>query len=261
MISASKLKLIPSLGYKKYRDRHQLFLAEGEKLVMELLPGKQIKELIATPEWIEANLAKPGNVPFEITEADQTEINKISFLVSPRPVMALVSMPDNAFDPARLEKGPILAFESIRDPGNLGTIIRTADWFGIRNILCTPDSTDLFNPKVVQSTMGAIARVRVHYLDLQEAFRNPALSDRPLLGTFLEGRSIYESNLDLNSIILFGNESKGISPGFEKLVQEKITIPSFSDGQGSESLNVASSAAVICSELKRRKQEDRQALP
>ncbi len=148
---------------------------------------------------------------------------------------------------------PVLAFESIRDPGNLGTIIRTADWFGIGHIVCTPDSTDLYNPKVVQSTMGAITRVQVHYVDLESWLAGTEMHGRPVYGTFLDGENIYESVLESNPVILFGNESRGLSGNIGKRVTKRLSIPSFSpQGKGSESLNVASSVAVLCSELKRR---------
>lgn len=258
MISSAHLKLIRSLRQKKFRDRHRLFSVEGEKMVMELTDsdlenGFQIQDLYATRDWIDSHqpLLQDRNIP--ITGTTQSEINKVSNLVTPQPVIALVSMPEVRFSAEELLHSPVLAFESIRDPGNLGTIIRTADWFGIRHIICTPDSTDLFNPKVVQSTMGAITRVKVHYLEIESLLKSSEMKAKTVVGTFIEGENIYETPLEPDSLILFGNESHGLSGRYNPYIRRKISIPSFSPaGKGSESLNLASSVAVICSELRRR---------
>lgn len=258
MISSARLKLLRSLEHKKYRDLHRLFLVEGEKLVYEFLfndPDQRcpVREIYATPEWI-SRQEKPGAWKgIELLEAAQAEINKVSRLVSPQPVMALVSMPVPALDVEELQRVPLLAFESIRDPGNLGTIIRTADWFGIHHLVCSPDSTDVFNPKVVQSTMGAVARVQVFYHDLPALLESPALKQKAIYGTFLEGENIYETILEPAPLILFGNESHGLSQRFDPYIRHRLVIPSFSrKGKGSESLNVAASVAVVCSEMQRR---------
>jgi len=258
MISSSKSKLIRSLQQKKFRDQHCLFVVEGEKMVRELLSGDhekrfQIRELFTTQDWIERHRVMLEQSMIEATEASQTEIKKVSKLVTPQPVIALVSIPDSRFNVKDLLNTPVLAFESIRDPGNLGTIIRTADWFGIRQIVCTPDSTDLFNPKVVQSTMGAFTRVQVHYLDLEALLAYEEMKGKTVFGTFMEGENIYKTALGQDPLILFGNESHGLSESITAFIQRRISIPSFSQkGQGSESLNVASAVAVVCSELKRR---------
>lgn len=257
MISSAHSKLISSLRQKKFRDRQRLFMVEGEKMVLELMAsglvnGFQIENLYAAPDWIDRHRTQLQDRKISIFEATQSEIDKVSNLVTPQPVIALVSMPEVRFSTEELLHLPVLAFESIRDPGNLGTIIRTADWFGIGHIICTPDSTDLFNPKVVQSTMGAITRVQVHYLEIESLLKSGEMKAKTVLGTFLEGENIYETSLEPDSLILFGNESHGLSHRFDPYIRRKISIPSFSpDGKGSESLNVASSVAVICSELKR----------
>lgn len=257
MISASQSKLIRSLRQKKYRDQHKLYLAEGDKLVGELAGNNagndhRIHQLFATEEWIESNrgmLRRLGNMA---QEASPDELKKVSNLVTPPSVIALVTKPGNQVDLEPLLHHPVLAFESIRDPGNLGTIIRTADWFGIRHLLCTPDSADAFNPKVVQSSMGAIARVNLFYLSLEQILAHSPLREKAAYGTFLEGESIYGLNLGKNPLILFGNESRGLSDRYDAFLRKRITIPSFSTSPGgSESLNVASSVAVVCSELKR----------
>jgi TrmH family RNA methyltransferase len=258
MISTARSKLLRSLQQKKFRDQHRLFLVEGEKMVEELT-GKdhdqkfRIREIYATPEWIEGNKNKVQLVDTELVEATQAEIKKVSNLVSPQQVLALVSMPDSSLEYEELLHTPVLAFESIRDPGNLGTIVRTADWFGMDHIVCSPDSTDVYNPKVVQSTMGAIARVQVHYHDLGSLLESPAMKQKAVYGTFLEGENIYKTTLEPAPLVLFGNESHGLSKQLDLHIRHKISIPSFSqNGKGSESLNVASSVAVVCSEIQRR---------
>ncbi len=258
MISSSKSKLIRSLQQKKFRDQHRLFLVEGEKMVRELTTGDPdkrfpIQEIFATPEWFDNQRTMLQQCSAELTEASQTEIKKVSSLVTPQAVIALVSIPEMRFSAEALLHTPVLAFESIRDPGNLGTIIRTADWFGIRHIVCTPDSTDLYNSKVVQSTMGAITRVQVHYQEIEALLKRKEMQAKTIIGTFMEGENIYSTSLAPDPLILFGNESRGLSKDLNPYIQHRITIPAFSPlGSGSESLNVASSVAVVCSELRRR---------
>jgi TrmH family RNA methyltransferase len=258
MISNTKSKLLRSLRHKKYRDQHRLFLVEGEKMVRELIEyGSEsrfpIEELFATPEWADQHHKLLEHRKLDVIETSPAEIKKVSNLVTPQAVIALVSIPSQRFQMETLLNTPVLAFESIRDPGNLGTIIRTADWFGIRHLVCSPDSTDLYNPKVVQSTMGAITRVQVHYQDLETLLRSQVIKAKTLIGTFMEGENIYESSLRPDPLILFGNESQGLSGNIRSLLHYKIGIPSFSpEGRGSESLNVASAVAVVCSELRRR---------
>ena len=258
MISNANSKLIRSLSRKKNRDQQKLFVVEGEKMVLELLEGMaevvpQVQEIFATGEWITGNNHLIRGAGTKATEATDQELRKVSNLVTPQKVLALVHIPDVSFSVDEVQSGPVLGFEAVRDPGNLGTIIRTADWFGIRNILCTPDSVDLYNPKVVQATMGAMVRVKVNYLDLESLLKDPAMQNKPTYGTFPEGENIYETTLEENPMILFGNESKGLSPRFDPLIRSRLTIPSFTgDQSGSESLNLASSVAVVCSEVRRR---------
>jgi len=258
MISIAQSKLIRSLQKKKFRDLHRLFLVEGEKMVGELASGSpeshyQIHELFASTEWIQSHRASFQQTGVNLTEASPAEIKKVSNLVTPQAVIALVHIPERSFDINELLNTPVLAFESIRDPGNLGTIIRTADWFGIRHLVCTPDSTDLYNPKVVQSTMGAFARVRVHYLDIEDLLKREVMQQKTVFGTFLEGENIYKTSLEPDPLILFVNESHGLSGHFDPHIRHRIAIPAFSGPEsGSESLNVASSVAVVCSEIRRR---------
>ena len=267
MISISRLKLIRSLKQKKYRDQHGLYLAEGDKVVTELMgqtgnigpagtsqdTGHPIEELFATPDWIRSHRDLVAAVGIRVNEATPRELKKASNMVTPQQVLALVRIPEASLDPSALAGEPVLGFESVRDPGNLGTIIRTADWFGIRHLVCTPDSVDLFNPKVVQATMGAMTRVKVHYLDPLELLDTPALKEKPVCGTFLDGENIYEATLPEHPMILFGNESRGLSSRLGQRVGLRLLIPSFTGNRtGSESLNLASSVAVVCSEFRRR---------
>jgi RNA methyltransferase, TrmH family len=258
MISSAQIKLIRSLSMKKYRERYRLFMVEGEKMVLELLTGGpdnqfHLRELFATGEWIRNHERLLNQLQPDIHETTMAVIKKVSNLVTPQPVIALVSIPEYNFSMEMLLQKPVLAFDAIRDPGNLGTIIRTADWFGISQIVCTPDSTDLYNPKVVQSTMGAIARVRVDYLELEDLLKSTAMKEKVVYGTFLQGENIYQASIAPDPLILFGNESHGLSGRYNAFIRKKISIPSFSrSGEGSESLNIASSVAVVCSELRRR---------
>lgn len=258
MISSSASKLIRSLFQKKFRDQHRLYLVEGEKMVKELLesdiPGKghRIQQLFATGDWIDRHESLSHGKGIRINEASQAELKKISKLVTPQPVIATVSIPEETPSTEELVSHTVLAFESIRDPGNLGTIIRTADWFGIKHIVCSPDSVDIYNPKVVQATMGAITRVRITYEDLVPLLTRPAMKEKTIYATFLDGESVYGIRLDADPLILFGNESHGLSQHYDPLITRRISIPSFSGvSGGSESLNVASAVAVFCSEIRR----------
>lgn len=260
LVSASQVKLVRSLRQKKYRDIHHLYVAEGDKIVLELIrssmiPGSDvsIRQLFATGDWIESHRGGPdvGSIP--LTEVTTAEIKKLSGLVTPRQVIALVDKPVMPDDPGEPDGSILPVFESVRDPGNLGTIIRTADWFGVGHIVCSPDSVDVFNPKVVQSTMGAIARVRVQYMEIRHLLGDPHIKERPVYGTFLDGASIYDTGLEPQPVIIFGNESRGITGAYEIDPDKRIAIPSFSPaGGGSESLNLASSVAIVCSEFRRR---------
>lgn len=226
-------------------------------MIRELLAGERehdhrIRQLFATGGWIRQNQSMLRRKGIEPIETSPSDLKKISTLVTPQPVLATVTKPRADLKAESLRDTTVLAFEAIRDPGNLGTIIRTADWFGIGQVVCSPDSTDLYNPKVVQATMGAITRVQVHYHDLEQLLSHPALKGKAIYGTFLEGENIYRLKLDPHPLILFGNESQGLSDRYDRYIEKRISIPSFSQsGKGSESLNVASSAAVVCSELRR----------
>ena len=228
-ISKSQVKLVKSLQLKKFRDQLGLFVAEGEKCVGELTKSFELVHLYREGE-----------------NASRTEIEQMSGLRTPQSVIAVFKKrPMNPPFLADL----ILALDGIQDPGNLGTIIRTCDWFGVHDIVCSLDTADCYNPKVVQATMGALARVRIHYVDLPAWLKG---QQKPIIGTLLEGRDMYENALPKEGIILMGNEGNGISPAVRSLVTHPIRIPSYpKNAETSESLNVSIATAIVLSEFRR----------
>lgn len=249
MLSKSAQKLIRSLEHKKYRQELGLFLAEGHKLTLDLLGKMPCRLLAATNEWLE----KYGNLfekTIEIVVTEKEILDKISLQKNPQEVLGIFEIPDYNIKPSDLKGKLSLALDNIQDPGNLGTIIRIADWFGISYLICSKDTVDAFNPKTVQATMGAISRMKILYTDLTTFLPQAGL---PVYGTFLEGDIIYNCNLPQEAIIIMGNEGKGISNQVIPFVDNKIFIPDFPVGKsGSESLNVAVATAIVCSEFRRR---------
>lgn len=249
MLSASKIKLIHSLAHKKYRLENGLFLAEGAKLTEEITGTFECVFLAATEEWLSEN--HPKGIE-HIQPVTQDELRKASLLQTPHDVLALFRIPDNPCNMDIAANELCLALDGVQDPGNLGTIVRLADWFGINHIFCSQSTADVFNPKAVQATMGAIARVQMHYVDLFRDLSRLAC-DIPTYGTFMDGSNIYTEHLSRNGIIIMGNEGNGISAGIEGLVHHRIGIPSFPAGRPtSESLNVAMATSIILSEFRRR---------
>ncbi len=229
--SKSEIKLIRSLAKKKFRDLYNLYVIEGEKIVNEAkTAGKDIVKI------------------FYKDEIGEELMSKITLLSSPSPVIAVVKITPEP-ELVNPEVGNLyLALDSVRDPGNLGTIIRLSEWFGIDRIYCSHDCVDKYNPKVIQSSMGSALRTKVHYTDLEELIKNKTKSI-PVYGTFLDGKDIYKQK-KRNGLIVMGNESKGISPKLSSLIEHKITIPPFSNNKDMDSLNVAIAAAIICSEFR-----------
>lgn len=242
------VKLIHSLELKKNRKREGLFVAEGPKVVGDLMRIEKPLTVIATHEWMEGN----GNYNGEITVVSEDELRKVSLLQHPQQVMALFPIPQDEEDADVAYDSLCLAIDGVQDPGNLGTIIRIADWFGINTILCSRDTADAYNPKVVQATMGSIARVRVVYTDLEAVIRERR-DIMPVYGTLLDGDDIYKKELTDNGIIVLGNEGNGISPVVRELLTERLLIPCYNTGDRAESLNVATATAIVCSEFRRRK--------
>ncbi|MCA1747502.1 MAG: RNA methyltransferase, partial [Bacteroidales bacterium] len=253
MISINQQKLIRSLQQKKQREKQALFLLEGDKIITDLLSTREMNDentvlICATAEWLKNRSAIGSPLLKSITEAGREELKKLSAFQTPPEVMAVVKIPKAIFAPEILKSDLTLVFDQVRDPGNLGTIIRTADWFGIRNIVCSHGSVDQYNNKVVQASMGSVIRVQVHYSDLTELFNHAARLKIPVYGTVMDGDDLFDTPVKKPGIIVFGNESTGIDPLYETFFKAKIRIPDFPAGKSAtESLNIASSVAVICS--------------
>lgn len=248
-ISKNRIKYIHSLELKKKRKEENVFLAEGPKLVEDLLGHFDCRFLMGTREW----LASQKNLTDiqDITEVTEEELARASLQKTPQQVLAVFEQPKYMTDPKIVEHSLCLALDDVQDPGNLGTIVRLADWFGIEDIFCSPNTADIYNPKAIQATMGGIARVRVHYTDLPELIRS--LNGVPVYGTFLDGKNIYEQPLSEHGLIIMGNEGKGIGRDVEQLVNRKLYIPNYPvSRETSESLNVAIATAVVCAEFRRQ---------
>lgn len=234
-LSKSQIKWVRSLLQKKHRDAEGVFVAEGQKCVNDLLSAFELV-LLATPD-----------------NATPTEIEQMSSLRTPQGVIAVFRKPIP--DTQYLSSDLMLALDGVQDPGNLGTIIRTCDWFGVHDILCSRDTADCYNPKVVQATMGALARVRLHYVDLPEVLTELRQQGIPLYGTLLDGRNIYDTNATPNKytgVIIMGNEGKGISEAVRSLITYPLRIPSYPpDAPTSESLNVGIATAITLAEFRR----------
>ncbi len=250
MISKSIIKLTKSLAKKKYRLKEQLFLAEGDKIVLEVLNSKySVAQLIATEKFLAEN-EKYAQQADKIITASPEDIKKASLLKHPQNSIALCRLPEKPQFSLEFD-GFSFYLDGIQDPGNLGTILRTCDWFAVSRIFCSKDTADTFNPKVIQASMGSFCRVTVIPVEISKLITD---SKPVIYGTFLEGKNIYDIDLPIgNSLVILGNEGKGIRVETTALISEKIHIPSFSKQKnGPESLNVGVTAGIICSEFKRR---------
>ena len=252
MISKNQIKTIRSLENKKGRTKEKAFVAEGPKVVADLAEFSRPRLVVATTEWMERNLEFTARLGCNCIDVTEEELRKVSFLQHPQQVLAVFPIENQGKDEVpSVEKELYIALDGVQDPGNLGTIIRIADWFGISRIFCSRDTADVYNPKVIQATMGSVARVKVEYVDLVNMIKTLP-SSMPVFGTFLEGENIYEKNLPQHGIIVMGNEGKGISADIEALVTEKLLIPNFPEGRRTaDSLNVAIATAITCSEFRR----------
>ena len=251
MISKNKIKYIRSLELKKNRNKEGKFVAEGHKVVDDLLVLQPADLIVATSEWLKGK--RLGDAT-EIIEVTDEELQKVSFLQHPQQVLAVFKQnatrryTAESVDTTQLS----LALDGVQDPGNLGTIIRIADWFGITHIYCSEDTADVYNPKVVQATMGSIARVKVEYGNLL-ALVESLPTDFPVYGTLLDGNNIYQQELENRGLIVMGNEGKGISPALTQKINRKLLIPNFPEGRATaDSLNVAIATAITCSEFRRQ---------
>ena len=248
-LSKNKIKLINSLQRKKYRDELGLFVAEGYKLMQQLFEADfRFHTLIAT----ENQIKNYTHINCEKVTANYEEIKKASSLKTPQEVLAICYIPESNQMPEANEL--VIALDDVQDPGNLGTIIRLASWFGIKHLVCSEHTADCYNPKVIQATMGAIAHVNIHYTNLKSYLDNALKNQIPVYGTFLDGKIIYKEALKPEGIVVMGNEGNGISAEIASLIDHRLFIPSFaSAGQNVESLNVSMATAIICSEFMRNK--------
>lgn len=256
MLSKNKIKYLHSLESKKHRDAEGVFVAEGPKVVMDIMkrfPSK-LRLLLATPQWLKTNVYNNSVEAqhSEIIEVTEEELSKASFLCHPQQVLAVFDKLSLDVDTSVLTDKLSLVLDGVQDPGNLGTIIRIADWFGIENIVCSRDTADVYNPKVVQATMGSIARVNVTYMDIEKLFASLP-TEFPIYGTLLEGDNIYCQKLSSKGIIVMGNEGKGLSPATRGIVNHALRIPNYpADRPTADSLNVAIATAIVCAEFRRR---------
>ena len=252
MISKARIKWIKSLEMRKYRLQYNAFVAEGPKLVGELLPYSAPLYVAATKEWLAQNNQLLGAAT-EVDEVSREELEHASLLRTPQSVLAVMSIPQlsDINDHSSIPNDQlILALDGVQDPGNMGTILRIADWFGIHQIICNKGTADVYNPKCVQSCMGALARVEIYYCSLPELLKSVQM---PIYGTFLDGTDIYGEELSPNGIIVMGNEGNGISGEVARLVNRRLYIPNFPKGsQTTESLNVAVATGIVCAEFRRR---------
>jgi RNA methyltransferase, TrmH family len=245
MLSKSQISFVKSLHQKKFRKEHALFIVEGIKSVTEFLQSDYIVDTVYCTENL---LPKLGNLSQKIQPQliSTSDLDRISTLTTPQQILALVKMPVNSpFNLQNLHANFSLVLDGVQDPGNLGTIIRTADWFGIKNIICSEDTVEIYNPKVVQASMGSLPRITISYTNLAELLKDCPV---PVYGALLDGESIYQTNFGKEGIVVLGNEGNGISAEIRRLINKPVTIPSFGKA---ESLNVAISASIFCSEIKR----------
>ena len=248
-LSNNKIKYFKSLKEKKFRNQSNCFVAEGEKIVFDLMGTCKCQLIAALPDIISLHDELTAE---EIIVASEGELKRATSFKSPPSVIAVFYQPEFNEKELDLYNNLSLVLDGVQDPGNVGTIVRIADWFGIKNIFCSYDCADIFNPKTIQATMGSIARVRVIYTDIIELIQKN--NNLPVYGTFLDGKSIYNESLSSNGFIVMGSEGKGISSEIELLISDRLFIPNYPiDIKSSESLNVAVATAITCSEFRRRK--------
>lgn len=252
MLGKNKIKLLRSLQQKKYRKKYNLFYVEGIKNTREILKsGWEVMEIIGTPQLLQ----QVENIKKGITNSTITpgEYKKISGLKTPPDIMVVCKIPELAVDPGAIENSLNLVLDSVTDPGNLGTIIRTAHWFGIQNIICSLSCVDVFNPKVVQSAMGSITHINIIYTNLIPFLEKQKSKGHAIYGAFLKGTSLYQTQLSKKGFLVLGNESNGISSDVEETITQKLHIPQFTNSTDNmDSLNVSIACAVFCSEFSRR---------
>ena len=246
MISKNQIKFIRSLQLKKHRDIHNCFVVEGEKIVDEIIKSDfSIYQIFATKGWLLSNLNIVAEQTHQISEK---ELSRISQQSTPNKVLAVVEKAERELKISTITKGLTLVLDEIKDPGNLGTIIRACDWFGVSNIICSNNSVDIYNPKVVQATMGSLARVKVHYTDI-EGVINQLPNNFPIYGACMDGKNVTDIVIEKDAILIIGNESFGISKKVNQLIKQRIIIPR--KKEGAESLNVAIATSILLHEFRR----------
>ncbi len=252
MLSKNRIKWLRSLQMKKHRTAEGVFVAEGPKLVGELLAGGfECVYQVQSTKYV-AERPQGATQPFPAELATEDELRQVSTVETPQGVLAVFRQPCYEVDFLKAAKANLcLALDEVQNPGNLGTIVRLADWFGIGDVFCSQGCADVFNPKTVQATMGALAHVRVHYIDLAGVLERARQEGVKVYGTFLDGENIYEKRLANAGVIVMGNEGRGISAAVAQGVTERLTIPSWTDSHV-ESLNVAIATAVVCAEFRRQ---------
>lgn len=251
MISNAQIKTIASYKLAKFRNQDEVFVVEGVKMVDELLRSNHTIEMIcATKNWIEEHKKIAFQINLNIQEIKTQDLERISSLTTPNQVLAIVKRKESK--PIELKSQLVIALDEIKDPGNLGTIVRIADWFGIENIICSENTVDIYNPKAIQATMGSLFRINITYNNLFQ-YLQTLPSSHPIYGTIIEGgKNLYQENLQQEGIIVIGSESHGISQEIKQLITHPLTIPSFSKEQGPESLNASIATSIICSEFRRK---------
>jgi len=243
MLSKNEIKLIKSLKYKKQRYLNKMFVVEGKKSIYEFINSKFVLHKLFSLDISEFSVNN-------VVRLSKSELEKISFLSNPNDHLAIFKIPNEK--PVN-KNNLLVGLESINDPGNLGTIIRTCEWFGVEDIVCSLDSVDCYNPKVVQSAMGSLSRVNITYLDLENFLNSESLNR---FGTFINGESVYENKISTdNGIVVFGNEANGISSNLRSLIDVELTIPRFNNKSYPESLNLSNSLGIILSEFSRKSNE------
>lgn len=253
MIGKNRIKLIKSLEFKKYRTEHNLFLAEGNKLVSELIASDIETVLIYGTTDFLSGIHTLVRKSTEIIETSHEEIRKASLLKNPQDALALCRIPVNCLSLADPAKDWVLGLDDLQDPGNLGTIVRIADWFGIKDVVCSTGSVDIYNPKAVQATMGSICRVRVHYTSLPEFARECNARSLFTGGTFMDGENLFSTEFSGNGLIIMGNEGHGVGREVAEVINHRMSIPSPGTGPSrAESLNVAAATALVCAEIRRK---------
>ena len=248
-MTKAEIQFVRSLADKRVRDEERLFIAEGDKLISEIVAsGWKIRNLYA----IEGHFDGRAEI------ISSKEMERISQLKTASTSLAVVEQPRYKTPTSASAERLALALDGVQNPGNLGTIIRLADWFGVEDIYCSPETADCFNPKVIQATMGAILRVKIHYLPLADFLARTAQADTPIYGTMLDGDNIYDAELSAGGVIVMGNEGKGVSEACIKSFSHRLLIPTYpADRQGSESLNVAMATGIVCAEFRRRQSSEK----